>query len=154
MRANNGDSGAKRCLESNRIQEFDLQLESLSMSLSMQLSRLNRSSLQRIRSKSIGSAIQDIVNAGLNKLIDIYLSNELFYEGEINHLCSEIKSCMAPSTLQYYDIISSLNLVLDFEKVAYHIQDLPYDEMIRVLKCNLITSIQRRSQRRRFLPSF
>ena len=124
------------------------------MSLSMQLSRLSRSTLQRIRSKTIGSAIKDIINAGLNKLIDIYLSNESFYEKEINQLCSDIQNHMAQSTLQYYDIIASLNLILDFEKIAYHLQDLPYDEQIRMLKCNLITSIQRRSARRRFLPSY
>ena len=46
-----------------------------------------------------------------------------------------------------------LNIVLDFENIAYNIKDLPYDEIIRVLKCNLIKTVERRSQRRQFLPN-
>lgn len=153
MRAKKGDNVAKNTMKEERIQQFDLQLESLSMSLQMQFNRLQSSTLHKIKSKEIGDEIKNIVEAGMENLINIYLCDEDFYKIEMHNLFERIKADMDEKTRNTAKNVQGLNIYHDFEKISYQLGEFDYANVIRVIKCMLIININRRAKRRHYLKA-
>lgn len=153
IRAKRGDFIAQDSLDSDRMQDFDLQLESLSMSLQMQFSRIQSTSLHKIKTHEIGREIKKIVHNGMDELITLYLKNEEFYDSQLTKLMEKIKNEMRYEVRIQAQKIQELNLIHDFEKIAYELNSLEYSDIIRVLKGMLIITIHRRAERRHFLSA-
>ncbi len=150
LRAKNGDEIAQACVDIKRFEKCDLQLESLSMSLQMQFSRLQRSSLQKLQSRKIGKEIRHIVENGTEDLIKLVLTDEDFFYEQLYGLFTQTKEQMSAVARINAQQLQGLNLIHDFESIAYNLQNFEYADVIRLLKCMLIISIHRRAERRQF----
>ena len=156
IRANAGDQMARHDINRKDYDVFDLQIESLSMSLQMQFSRLQGTTLHKIRSRSIAQELRNIIEDGLSSLILRYLKSETFLSRQLKSAFSQNEQDMDIRAREIYSSMRNLNLSHDFNKISYKIQDLHYDDIIRILKNLIITAIIRRSKRRKFIstPNF
>ena len=153
LRAKKGDEIAQTCVDNTKIQDFDLRVETLSMSLQMQFSRLQNSNLQKWQSREIGKEIKRIVNDGIQELINTYLDQEDFFRNEMHNLFTKIKTDMSEKAKNAASDMKNLNIVLDFEKIAFELKDLQYADVVRVLKTLIIVNVYRRAKRSQFLTN-
>lgn len=152
-RANSGDKVAKDYLHGNLIERLSLEIESLGMSMQMQFSRIQGSSLHQINTKEVGNQLKSIIEAGINKLINTYLKDEKFYKPHLQITQLENLKDLTDKALLVYEGIKNMNLSYDFQQIVWQIKDLKYIDVIRILKVLIITSIFRRSERRKFFPA-
>ena len=60
---------------------------------------------------------------------------------------------LTKSAQNIFPFVQSLNLSHDFSKIVYQIQSFSYQDIIRSLKCLVISSVFRRYKRRMFLTT-
>ncbi|XEO76510.1 hypothetical protein WKT22_01534 [Candidatus Lokiarchaeum ossiferum] len=152
-RANSGDKVAKDYLHGNLIERLSLEIESLGMSMQMQFSRIQGSSLHQINTKEVGNQLKSIIETGINKLITTYIQDVKFYQPHLQITQLENLKDLTDQALLVYERIKNMNLSYDFQQIVWQIKDLKYIDVIRILKVLIITSIFRRSERRKFFPT-
>ena len=159
VRAQKGDSEAQQILDGAgrtneaHVEKLDLAIESLSMSLQMQFSRIDGSQLKQLRTKHIGKELQTIIEEGITTLVAQLGCDPKVLRPAFKLLFQRAYDAMGQSAKESYQYVKSLNLQLDFSKIVFQIQTFPYQDIIRTLKCLVIASVLRRYKRRLFLPS-
>ena len=153
MRAKKGDTIAQQDVDNRRFHDFDMELESLSMSLQTQLSQHQETSLHRLRSHTIEHEIKNIVHNGLDKLIKKFCDDFEFYNVHTNQTCKNVLNKLNEKSYNILSDVIKLNLVHDFSSISYKVKNLEYDQIIRVLKVMLLLTVQRRAERRSYFSN-
>ena len=156
VRAKKGDSLARKFLDrldDKQVEALDLEMESLSMSLQMQFGRTQGSALIRMHSKQIGKKLTEIIENGINKLVDQLASSPKKFLSAFDLIFRQTYDNMDQSAHEVYPFVQALNLQYDFHKIIFQIQSFPYHNIIRTLKCLVIASVRRRYKRRQFFHS-
>jgi len=152
IRANIGDQIAQNYFV-ERVQkdnELGLKIDTLSMSLQMEFSRIQGTMLHQLRTKTTGRSLRDIIMSGLDTILDIY-GEEEFYKDFLIELLTELVDDLSSQAIQAYLSIKELNLIHDYNQIVSVIRDLEYKDVIRILKILIISSTIRRHERRNFI---
>ncbi len=155
IRANIGDEIAQNYFV-DRVQkdnELGLKIDTLSMSLQMEFSRIQGTMLHQLRTKTTGRSLKDIIMNGLDTILDIY-GEEEFYKDFLIELLSELIDDLSSQAIQAYLSIKDLNLIHDYNQIVSVIRDLEYKNVIRILKILIISSTIRRHERRVFIRGY
>ncbi|MHA1511509.1 MAG: hypothetical protein ACTSRX_07300 [Promethearchaeota archaeon] len=155
IRANIGDQIAQNYFV-ERVQkdsELGLKIDTLSMSLQMEFSRIQGTMLHQLRTKTTGRSLRDIIMNGLDTILDIY-GEEEFYKDFLIELLSELIDDLSSQAIQAYLSIKELNLIHDYNQIVSAIRDLEYKDVIRILKILIISSTIRRHERRVFIRGY
>ncbi|QEE16879.1 hypothetical protein DSAG12_02709 [Promethearchaeum syntrophicum] len=156
IRANIGDSVAQnyftKQIQKNieKSKELGIKIDTLSMSLQMEFSRIQGTMLHQLKTKSTGRSLKDIIMNGLDTILEIYGQDE-FYKDFLMELLGELIECLTSKAIQSYLLIKELNLIHDYNQIVSSIQDLEYQDVIRILKILIISSTIRRHERRTFI---
>jgi len=156
VRANFGDSLAQNYFveqiqkDIQKSKELGIKIDTLSMSLQMEFSRVQGTMLHQLKTKTTGICLKDIIMNGLEKILQIY-GQEEFYKDFLIELLSELIDHLTSKAIQAYLSIKELNLIHDYNHIVGAIQDLEYKDVIRILKILIISSTIRRHERRSFI---
>jgi len=152
VRANIGDKIAKDYFikQNKKNNELGLKIDTLSMSLQMEFSRIQGTMLHQLRTKNEGRSLRDIIMDGLDNILDIY-GQEEYYKDFLIELLNELIESPSSSAIKAYLSIKDLNLIHDYNQIVGAINDLDYQNIIRVLKILIISSTIRRYERRNFI---
>ena len=152
IRANIGDKIAQNYFieQIQKDNELGLKIDTLSMSLQMEFSRVQGTMLHQLRTKTTGRSLREIIMNGLDAILDIY-GQEEFYKDFLIQLLSELIDNLSSQAIQAYLCIKDLNLIHDYNQIVGAIQDLEYKDVIRILKVLIISSTIRRHERRNFI---
>lgn len=153
IRERNGDSFAADYSNKKKCQKLDLQIESLSMSLQMEFSRIQGSNLHQIKSYSIGNHIRDIVEDGINDIIHTINAKPHVFKSYLEDLYQNTQKFLSEGAYQVFCEVQQLNLTYNFNQIVWKIKDFDYQTIIRILKCLIIENVLRRFNRRQFMPS-
>ena len=152
IRANIGDQIAQNYFV-ERVQkdnELGLKIDTLSMSLQMEFSRIQGTMLHQLKTKTTGRSLRDIIMKGLDTILDIY-SQEEFYKDYLVELLTDLIDNVTSNAIQAYLSIKDMNLIHDYNQIVNAIQDLKYKDVICILKILIISSTIRRYERRSFI---
>ena len=156
IRANIGDSVAQNYFveqiqkDIQKNNALGLKIETLSMSLQMEFSRIQGTMLHQLRTKSTGRSLRDIIMNGLDAILVIY-GQEEFYKDYLIEQLSELMDNVSSKAIQAYLHIKDMNLVHNFNQIVGAIKDLEYNDIIRILKVLIISSTIRRHERKYFM---
>ena len=152
IRANIGDQIAQNYFveQTQKDYELGLKIDTLSMSLQMEFSRIQGTMLHQLRTKTTGRSLKDIIMNGLDNILDIY-GQEEFYKDYLIEQLSELVDNISSKAIQAYLPIKELNLLHNYKQVVYAIKDLEYNDVIRILKILIISSTIRRHERKYFM---
>jgi len=158
VRAKKGDSMAGEFLDAMDDEQLlwaklDLEVEALSMSLQMQFSRFSGSNLTQIRSRQIGNQIKDVIEEGVSNLVTKLSETPRKVLPIFDQVFQKSFDELTESAQNVFPFVQSLNLSHDFSKIVYQIQSFSYQDIIRSLKCLVISSAFRRYKRRMFLTN-
>ncbi len=152
IRESKGDSLAEEYSNRKKCEKLDLQVESLSMSLQMEFSRIQGSSLHQLQSNSIGDHIRDIVEDGVNDIITTINKRPIVFKSYLEILYQNLQTFFSPEANQVFYEVQQLHLTYNFNQIAWKIKDFDYQTIIRILKCLIIGNVLRRYNRRKFIP--
>ena len=156
VRQNNGDKLAQNYFieqiqkDIQRGKELGIKIDTLSMSLQMEFSRIQGTMLHQLKTKTEGRSLRDIIMNGLDAILDIYAQEE-FYKDFLIELLGEMIDNLTSNAIQAYLSIKDINLVHNYNQIVGAIQDLEYKDVIRLLKILIISSTIRRHDRRSFI---
>ena len=152
IRANIGDQVAQNYFveQTQKDYELGLKIDTLSMSLQMEFSRIQGTMLHQLRTKTAGRSLKDIIMNGLDNILDIY-GQEEFYKDYLIEQLSELVDNIISKAIQAYLPIKELNLLHNYKQVVDAIKDLEYNDVIRILKILIISSTIRRHERKYFM---
>jgi len=156
VRANIGDKMAQDYFveqiqkDIQKNNKLGLKIDTLSMSLQMEFSRVQGTMLHQLKTKTTGRSLRDIIVNGLETILEIY-GQEEFYKDFLIELLSELIDDLSSIAIQAYLCIKDLNLIHDYNHIVDAIQDLEYHDVIRILKILIISSTIRRHERRNFI---
>ena len=156
VRANIGDTMAQNYFveqiqkDIQKNNQLGLKIDTLSMSLQMEFSRIQGTMLHQLRTKTTGRSLKDIIMNGLDAILDIY-GQEEFYKDYLIEQLSELMDNVSSKAIQAYLRIKDLNLVHNFNQIVGAIKDLEYNDIIRILKVLIISSTIRRHERKYFM---
>ncbi|MHA1674489.1 MAG: hypothetical protein ACTSYI_12790 [Promethearchaeota archaeon] len=153
IRGNNGDLGAIDYSNNKKCEKFYVQIESLSMSLQMEFSRLQGTSLHRLKSQKVGNNIRDIIEDGTNEIIESVFCNEKLYYPYMEYLYEELQHHFSETIDQTFQQIKDLHLTYNFNQIVWQIKDFDYQTVIRLLECLVIAYVFRRFNRRKAMPA-
>ena len=153
IRGNNGDSFAKKYANNKKCEKLFVQIESLSMSLQMEFSRLQGTSLHRLQTQTIGNHIQDIIEDGSNSIIESVFCNDKLYYPYLEFLYEDIQQNFSESVAHTFQQIQDLHLTYNFNQIVWQIKDFDYQSIIRLLECLIIGYVFRRYERRKAMPA-
>jgi hypothetical protein len=151
-RANAGDKFAQKHLKEEKITQLLLKIESLGMAMQMEFSRIQGTSLHQIKTKEAGKHLKAIINDGLNDILQDYSQMEKVNYTYLKHDQLENMHALGDKALIIFENLKLLNLYHNFDQIVNRIKAVPYEDIIRILKILIITSIFRRSERRKLLP--
>ncbi len=156
VRANIGDKMAQNYFveqiqkDIQKSDKLGLKIDTLSMSLQMEFSRIQGTMLHKLKTKTTGKSLKDIIINGLDAILDIY-GQEEFYKDYLIEQLSELIENVSSKAIKAYLSIKDLNLVHNYNRIVGVIQDLEYQNVIRILKVLIISSTIRRYERRNFI---
>ncbi len=156
VRANIGDQMAQNYFveqiqkDNQKNNMLGLKIDTLSMSLQMEFSRVQGTMLHQLKTKTTGRSLRDIIMNGLETILEIY-GQEEFYKDFLIELLSELVDDLSSKAIQAYLCIKDLNLIHGYNQIVSKIQDLEYKDVIRILKILIISSTIRRHERRNFI---
>jgi hypothetical protein len=156
VRANFGDTLAKNYFveqiqkDIQNSKELGIKIDTLSMSLQMEFSRVQGTMLHQLQTKTTGRSLRDIIINGLDAILEIY-GQEEFYKDFLIELLSDLIDHLRSKAIQAYLSIKDLNLTHDYNLIVGAINDLEYKNVIRILKILIISSTIRRYERRSFI---
>ena len=156
VRANIGDPMAQNYFtkqiqkDIQKSKELGIKIDTLSMSLQMEFSRVQGTMLHQLKTKTTGRSLRDIIMNGLDTILDFYGEDE-FYKDFLIELLSELIEHLTSKAIQSYLLIKELNLIHDYNQIVSSIQNLEYQDVIRILKILIISSTIRRHERRTFI---
>ncbi|MCF2139790.1 MAG: hypothetical protein K9W44_07035 [Candidatus Lokiarchaeota archaeon] len=153
IRESKGDSVAKQYLNDKKCSQLDLQIESLSMTLQMEFNRIQGSSLHQLQTNSVGNQIRDIIEDGINDIINVVNKNPRVFKAYLNYLYDDIQTHFSEDINQVFYEVQQLHLTYNFNQIVWKIKDFDYQTIIRILKCMLIANVLRRYNRRKFIPA-
>ena len=153
IRGNNGDLGAIDYSNNQKCEKIYVQIESLSMSLQMEFSRLQGTSLHRLKSQKVGHHIRDIIEDGTNEIIESVFCDEKLYYPYMEYLFEELQHYFSETIDQTFQQIKDLHLTYNFNQIVWQIKDFEYQTVIRLLECLVIAYVFRRFQRRKNMPA-
>ena len=156
VRANIGDQMAQNYFveqiqkDNQKNNKLGLKIDTLSMSLQMEFSRVQGTMLHQLKTKTTGRSLRDIIVNELETILEIYKQEE-FYKDFLIELLSELIDDLSSKAIRAYLCIKDLNLIHDYNQIVCVIQDLEYKNVIRILKILIISSTIRRHERRNFI---
>lgn len=152
IRGKKGDSIAQSYTNNKRCEQLYLQIESLSMSLQMEFNRIQGSSLHKLQTHQIGNNIKEIIEDGINAIIDKVFSNERLYKPYLDYLYEEIQKYFPDKAKQVFCEVSELHLKYNFDQIVWKIKNFDYQTVIRMLECLIVGYVFRRYERRKIMP--